>query len=128
MMYEEKERCGLFWDTPAMLFDREKALQALDQDLELLNTLVKVWLHEYPQRFFFLQRALQKEDIQGLLEQAHSLKNGAALLGFLPLYELAKNVEERCKEGILGDGVALMHIHTQTYIQVHMAYKSHLSK
>ncbi len=99
-------------------FNKEKALQALDDDAELLHTLVTLWLEEYPQRFFHVQRALQRQDVQALLEQAHTIKNSAAMLCCIPLYECAKTVENDCKNQIMGDGAALLQLHTYTYMQV----------
>jgi HPt (histidine-containing phosphotransfer) domain-containing protein len=53
-----------------------------------------------------LESGLQGGNVQRVVEAAHSLKGGAASFGFRDMYEIAREIESRARQGNL-EGLAV---------------------
>jgi HPt (histidine-containing phosphotransfer) domain-containing protein len=64
-----------------------------DEFLELVELFVKTSASDVEA----LQSAIDEEDIQQAIEAAHFIKGAAGNLGFMELYEAAKDIEEKAR-------------------------------
>ncbi|WP_372870598.1 ATP-binding protein [Shewanella sp.] len=77
----------------AKLFDRDKALQLMSGDEQLLNDIVSVFIEEMTQYRETFEAAMTKRDFAALRNAAHSIKGAASNLCMNPLAQVAKEME-----------------------------------
>ena len=90
-------------DLPA---DLSKALAWVDEDRELLEELIAVFLEDAPIRLSAIRAAIQAGDGPNLREAAHTLKGSAAALGAFGARALAQELEDLGKDNALADAPA----------------------
>jgi signal transduction histidine kinase/CheY-like chemotaxis protein/HPt (histidine-containing phosphotransfer) domain-containing protein len=88
--------------------------QAVIQDLlEMMGAeftdLVRVYLEDTPKSIAALERAAERNDMEGLIAPSHSLKSTSANLGALNLAELTKRIEHGARQrNLVGEPVMLV--------------------
>jgi CheY-like chemotaxis protein/HPt (histidine-containing phosphotransfer) domain-containing protein len=88
--------------------------QAVIQDLlEMMGAeftdLVRVYLEDTPKSIAALERAAERNDMEGLIAPSHSLKSTSANLGALILAELTKRIEHGARQrNLVGEPVMLV--------------------
>ncbi|MGH9350642.1 MAG: ATP-binding protein [Terriglobia bacterium] len=89
-------------ETPVnAMLDREKILEQVGEDEELLAEVVHIFLDEYPQALARLKAAVEARDAKRIMEEAHSLKGSVANFAFEPVIESARALETMGREGSL---------------------------
>lgn len=91
-----------------LLFDREAAMDRVDQDIELLQELVEVFSEEYPGFLNSISEALQKQDAHKLERASHSIKSALGNLGAMKGFELARTLENMGRAGEIEGAAALV--------------------
>ena len=84
-------------------WDREFALEQVDGDEEFLNELVGFFIDTTESDLEKLKASIDGGDNEGARQAAHSIKGAAGNLGFQGMWERAREVEELCREGALGE-------------------------
>ncbi|MGH9403237.1 MAG: PAS domain S-box protein [Terriglobia bacterium] len=79
--------------------DREKILDQVGEDEELLAEVVRIFLEEYPPALARLKAAVAARDAKRIMEEAHSLKGSVANFGFEPAVQAALALELMGREG-----------------------------
>lgn len=83
--------------------NREKILEQVGDDEELLAEIARIFLDEYPHAMARLKAAVAARDAKSIMEEAHSLKGSVANFAFEPAIESAKAIEFMGREGSLAD-------------------------
>jgi HPt (histidine-containing phosphotransfer) domain-containing protein len=78
----------------------------VDEDRELLEELIAVFLEDAPIRLSAIRAAIQAGDGPNLREAAHTLKGSAAALGAFGARALAQELEDLGKDNALADAPA----------------------
>lgn len=76
------------------LWDKEKALESVDYDEEVLEHLIEVLQNDLNDRLNQLNEAINNDNTNKIREIAHACKNSAGTMAFLRLQEEAKIVEK----------------------------------
>ncbi len=71
------------------------------------TSLVKVYLEDTPKNLGILTAAAERNDIQGMIAPAHSLKSTSANLGAMALSDLAKLIEHGARSSTLRDAIGM---------------------
>lgn len=79
------------------IWDKNAALKRLDDDEELLVSLVEVFLSEAPARVSDLNKALEKNNLQELANAAHAIKGMGGHFCAEPMVSLAKTLEDAAR-------------------------------
>jgi two-component system sensor histidine kinase/response regulator len=74
-------------------FDRERTLEGMDGDMELLREIVGMFMEEYPGTMKEIKSAIPAGDAHRLNRSAHALKGLVGNFGARPAYELALRLE-----------------------------------
>jgi len=86
-----------------VVFDREEALERVDNDKELLREIIALFEEECPQLLDAIRRAIAEKDGDALQHSAHTLKgsvgNFAARAAFDAAFQLERMGKERRWEG-----------------------------
>ena len=77
----------------AKVFDREDAMERVEQDTELLSELMDIFVAEYKTYIVEIDTALESKDAGKLVENAHSIKSALGNVGAMSSFELAKSLE-----------------------------------
>ncbi len=93
------------------LFERERALEALDNDEELLAKLINIWLDDYEVRHNYLVLAIEEGQQNNICALAHAIKNSAGTLYLTRLQYEATWVENNSD----ADCSKLVENHVTTY-------------
>ncbi len=97
------------------IFEYDKALEALDEDQELLNKLIQVWIMDYDAQHTKLCTGFEQKQVEILSSLAHAIKNSAGTLYFTRLQHEAAQVEDALKSGDDVDCTRLIEAHQTTY-------------
>lgn len=79
-------------------WDQNAVLKHAMNNEKLMMSLIDVFLNEAPEYVDKLQTAVDKQDVQAVMEQAHSIKGMAGNLGGLALQKLAGDMEASARE------------------------------
>jgi signal transduction histidine kinase/CheY-like chemotaxis protein/HPt (histidine-containing phosphotransfer) domain-containing protein len=88
--------------------------------------LVRVFLEDAPQALKKLEQAALKQDVDGLIGPAHSLKSTSANLGALALSDLARTIEHGSRQRTLTDPVGHVAALSREFHRVEGALKGFL--
>ena len=71
----------------------------LDEDefIELAELFIETGLSDLKE----LKDAIEHGDETGIIGKSHSIKGSSGNLGFMDIYELAKNIEAEARDGVL---------------------------
>lgn len=92
-------------DTPPSL-DRRTLLRRVEGDLELLVTIVEVFLSQLPRRLESIEASLRSGDASALAEAAHALKGSVANFSNGHVYRLSSRIEELARSGEVNEAEA----------------------
>jgi HPt (histidine-containing phosphotransfer) domain-containing protein len=81
--------------------DIKKMAEDLEMESGQFMDLLKLFLDQSNSDLERLEDAVKTGDNRGFAEISHSIKGAAVNLGIIDVYEIAKNMESRCKEGTL---------------------------
>lgn len=95
-------------DDPIPAFDHEDTMRRLDQDQELLVTLLAVALDDIPNEIAGLAAALDLPDAASAARHAHSIKGAAANVGAAALADRAARIEILARAGNLAAAADLL--------------------
>jgi HPt (histidine-containing phosphotransfer) domain-containing protein len=79
--------------------DKAKALERIDNDVDLYDELIEIFLEDTPAQIEKLGAALSAGDDQLALRQAHSIKSAAANLGAEKMRSIAFLMEDGARTG-----------------------------
>ncbi|MBA3962354.1 MAG: PAS domain-containing protein [Chthoniobacterales bacterium] len=89
-------------DSPGSVFSREKLLEQLDNDEELLEQMVTLFRDGTPRLLEEIRDAIAREDAAAVARAAHALLSSLGAFGAQDAYRLARELEE------MGSGRNLM--------------------
>ncbi|HSW30095.1 MAG TPA: Hpt domain-containing protein [Longimicrobiales bacterium] len=95
------------------VFDRSVALHHTGDDTEILETILRMFVQQGPERMGLVEAALAHRDAKSLEREAHGLKGAAATLGMEDLRQASYAVERLGADGRLDEaaaGVAAMRV------------------
>ena len=81
------------------VFDQHNLLQRVDGDEELVYELIQLFLQDAPQRMSALEVALEKRDVEQLVQVIHTLKGSAGNLCAKRLSEATEQFEIAARKG-----------------------------
>lgn len=93
-------------DMPPPSLDRRVLLQRVEGDLDLLVTIVEVFLLQLPRRLEKIEASLRSGDAIALAESAHTLKGSVANFSNGPVYLLSSRIEELGRSGEMNEAEA----------------------
>ncbi|MDD2364763.1 MAG: response regulator [Desulfuromonadaceae bacterium] len=82
------------------VLDDKTIMENLDNDLEMYRELIEMYLDSYGNMGELLIAKLAEGDIHNILECAHSLKGVASNIGGRRLAEVARKIQDICREGV----------------------------
>ena len=83
------------------IFDRQKLLQQIDNNQELLEEVLAIFLKDIPQRIHSLEEAISKNDAPAIRNQGHALKGSCGTIRARALQEVAYRIEMAGEKGDL---------------------------
>ncbi|MGZ8095778.1 MAG: response regulator [Methylosarcina sp.] len=86
-------------NTTTGCWDEAAALKRLDEDQELLNDMIDLFLTETPARLLELEDALARDDLAALADAAHAVKGMAGHFCAEPLEAAASSLERHARQG-----------------------------
>ncbi|MFH1279046.1 MAG: Hpt domain-containing protein [Candidatus Eisenbacteria bacterium] len=90
------------------VFDRRALLERLDNDEELVDEIVDLYLDDATGRIGDLQEAIRAGDAVRLQRDGHSLKGASANAGAEMIREVATQIEQAGRSGDLDRAAALV--------------------
>ncbi|MEA3558072.1 MAG: response regulator, partial [Candidatus Thermoplasmatota archaeon] len=93
---DEKKKESEEEDLP--IFDEEGFLDRLMGDIDLSKEILTDFFKDIPLRIETLKEAIENEDVQSVLHEAHSIKGAVAIAGGSTVSAVALKIEMRCKE------------------------------
>jgi len=84
-------------------WDEAAALKRLDDDQELLNDMIDLFLSETPAKLLELEDALARDDLAAVADTAHALKGMAGHFCADQLHTCSANLEQSARHGNPGD-------------------------
>jgi HPt (histidine-containing phosphotransfer) domain-containing protein len=81
------------------VFDREGAMDRVDNDLELFFELFDMLFDEYESSITIMRNAISEGDNKALEEAAHSCKSAFGNLGAMCVFKIAYELEKEGREG-----------------------------
>ena len=75
---------------------------------EDFGDLIQVYINDSYQRVALLRVAQQEDDNANGFESAHALKGASATLGTTQLVRLCRQLQERCRERLIGEQAELI--------------------
>ena len=90
------------------VFDREDAMERVEQDAELLSELMDIFLSEYTDYIAAIDIALEAKDAAKVAENAHSIKSALGNVGAMSSFEVAKGLEFAGRNSDLDKALALI--------------------
>ncbi|MHB1192228.1 MAG: Hpt domain-containing protein [Longimicrobiales bacterium] len=88
------------------VFDRSVALHHTGDDTDILDTILRMFVEQGPERMALVEAALARQDAKSLEREAHGLKGAAATLGMEQLRQASYAVERLGADGRLDEAVA----------------------
>jgi len=82
--------------------DEDDILALVGGDLDLLRTIVELFLQDYPVRVSSMREAVSRGDAKGLQSAAHALKGAVANFTKNGTFQAAQQVESLARSGELG--------------------------
>jgi len=90
-------------ETTDVVFDVDQALVGVDQDLELLQELVQIFLEDCDRMVDELRTAVEAASADGIERGAHTLKGSVGVLAGVEVGRLAADLEQRGRAGDIAD-------------------------
>jgi HPt (histidine-containing phosphotransfer) domain-containing protein len=87
----------------AEVFDKDAALERVDNDIDLLKELVDICSTEYASKIKDLRTAMQSGDSKTVSEIAHSLKSAFGNVGAMVGHKTAFDLEQAGRKGSSSD-------------------------
>ena len=87
--------------------------------LELVELFVETCSTDVPQ----LEKAIEQNNIQAVVELSHSLKGASGNLGFMNIFELAGGIETRAREEVIDGAQATVQAIKEAVSQISDRYK-----
>lgn len=75
------------------IFDEQKLLQRLEGDVEFMQELIEIFIHNAPQKISEIESALGSGDMHALAMEGHSLKGAAASVEAVEIVALAAQLQ-----------------------------------
>ena len=91
----------------AACFDREKALEGVEGDLELMGEIAEIFIDDCPRLVRSVRDALEANDAAALSDAAHALKGSTGVFAAEVATDLAAQLEQQGRAGSL-DGARAM--------------------
>jgi len=85
----------------AAVFDRDRALEGVGDDSELLKELARIFLEDGPRTLEKLRRAVEDGTAEQVAEAAHALKGSAGVFSAGPAVRAARALERAGRSGDL---------------------------
>jgi PAS domain S-box-containing protein len=111
----------------AAVLDALAALQAEDEG-DIVAELVEIFVRETDPRMERLQKAIETDDPELLMREAHGLKGTAASIGAGKLAQIAKGMEEGGLAGSVDGADALLRDLRDEYARVSVALRERVAK
>jgi HPt (histidine-containing phosphotransfer) domain-containing protein len=86
----------------ALVVETTALLESLNNDRELLNEVIGVFLAEYPRRLAELKTAVAAGDAKGIASSAHALRGSISTFGAKAAVEAAQRLESMGRRGEMG--------------------------
>ena len=80
------------------IFDRDRALARMDNDVELFKEIVQIYFSEVPEQTAGMATALKNSDRVQIERLAHSLKSSSGNVGASLTSEIARQIEDGARE------------------------------
>jgi two-component system, sensor histidine kinase and response regulator len=110
----------------ALPWNRERALQRVEGDQDLLADLCRIFLEESPKLFTSLQVAIAAGDADSVQRAAHSLKGESGYLEAANVAETARQLEDMGRERNLSPAAALLQVLERELTRLHRAVQEEL--
>lgn len=81
------------------MFDYASSLAQLNNDADLLDELIKVFIAEMPAHHERLLAALRDKQTESISRTAHLLKGSLGAIGAMQVMQLAQELESAAKDG-----------------------------
>jgi HPt (histidine-containing phosphotransfer) domain-containing protein len=107
----------------AEVFDRRDLLTRVDEDEELLDDLLQIFLEHTSKQLHELGKALEAGDVLGLREQAHALKGAAAGISAEAMRQVAGELELSGKNHNLAEARFLLEALIQKFARLQEVLK-----
>lgn len=91
----------------AEVFDRELLLGRVMGDEEILMKIIKTFIDDMPEQLERLDKAVNEENWQDCVSQAHKMKGAAGNVSAMAMRQSAANLEKNCREGKTADASVL---------------------
>ncbi len=92
----------------AACFDRRRALEGVEGDLELMGEIAQIFIEDCPNLVGSVRDALEADDAAALSDAAHALKGSVAVFAADAALDLAAKLERQGRTGALGDARAMV--------------------
>ncbi len=113
------DKTGAILDPEAV----DRLLRVVANDRDVLRLLIDSFLEDAPGLLETMQRAARDQDAENLRRSAHTLKSNSADFGATELADLCKQLEDRAKQGDLGEADGLTEEIVAAYEPVAAALK-----
>jgi len=90
------------------IFDKAGALDRMDDDMELFNSIIEIFLDDIPIQIQSLQEAVDKNDVPLVQRQAHIIKGASGNVGAVTLQKASYQMEMAAKNGNLGQAPEML--------------------
>ena len=90
------------------VFNPSELMQRLMDDQDLAKTVIEYFLEDLPKKILEMKAALENQDIQGVIGQAHTIKGAAANVAGVALCEAAANLENAGKTRNIHELISLL--------------------
>ncbi len=78
-----------------LIFNEEAVLRRVDNDMELLQSIVKIFTENIPLYLQQAQKQLNLKEIENFHKTIHTIKGSASNVGAVKVTEIAKEIEEK---------------------------------
>ena len=92
------------------MLDLRNLSQITDGDDNLMNELIKTFLHTTREDIKHLESAIRQHQTKDISGFAHRIKGGASIVGASQLYLLAENLEQSQKQSLKENSTLLQDI------------------
>ncbi len=96
--------------TDIPVLDMPSALDNLDGDREIYDSVVEVFLEERDHYVIEIMEAIEEEDWESVMRGAHGLKGASMAIGGIRLSDAAAHLERKSMDGVTGTAVDLCEI------------------
>ncbi|MCX8064454.1 MAG: response regulator [Candidatus Hydrogenedentes bacterium] len=81
-----------------LIFDEKLALSRVDNDKELLKETLEIFIKTSSKYIYEAEEAIKENNIDSFFRTMHTLKSSAYTIGGIKIGNLAKTLEEKCRE------------------------------